>query len=286
LNAFTGILTRLEDSIGTHIWGLPSKEFGAALQWTTNLPCPGKERVGFPSWSWAGWIHASNPLPVGIFLDMYEGFDKRATDISVLTWYTVQDDKKIHTFEECNFKRISLQFNEGKQRSQCPNENAAFTRLEMKLRQYFTPQRRAKLATYIGQLPSPSKPPLSHHIFLWASCASLYVDRPPEALEHPATCDLPIRIKEAGQQIGSIRLRPEWRETEPDYMHFFVSTAGVILPSGPALHPLQLKFKVILTKLYHDTKPPVYRRIHVSHTAICETDWTLAHPESRFIALA
>jgi hypothetical protein len=65
-----------------------------------------------------------------------------------------------------------------------------------------------------------------------------------------------------------------------------VSTAGVILPSGPALHPLQPKFKVILTKLYHDTKPPVYRRIHVSHTAICETDWTLAHPESRFIALA
>lgn len=286
LNAFTGILTRLEDSIGTHIWGLPSKEFGAALQWTTNLPCPSTERVGFPSWSWAGWIHASDsPLPVGSFLDMYEGFDKRATDISVLTCYTVQDDKKIHTFEECNLERISLPFNEGKQRPQCPNENAAITRLEMELRRHFTPQRRAKLATYIGQLPSPSKPPLSHHIFLWASCASLYVDRPPKALKHPVTYDLPIRIKEAGIQIGSISLKPEWRETEPDYMHFFVSTAGVILPPGPPLHPLQLKFKVILTKLYHNTKPPVYRRIHVSHTAICETDWTLAHPESRFIAL-
>lgn len=31
LNAFSGILSRLEASIGPHFWGLPSREFGSAL---------------------------------------------------------------------------------------------------------------------------------------------------------------------------------------------------------------------------------------------------------------
>jgi hypothetical protein len=69
LSAFTGILARMEYSIGNHIWGLPSKEFGAALQWITHMPFPSVERVGFPSWSWAGWIHANDvPFPNGSFL--------------------------------------------------------------------------------------------------------------------------------------------------------------------------------------------------------------------------
>jgi hypothetical protein len=285
LAAFTGILTRMEDSIGTHIWGLPSKEFGAALQWTTNLPFPSTERVGFPSWSWAGWIHTNNfPSPNGSFHDMYEGFDKRATNMSVLTCYTVGDNKDIHTVEECNLDRISLRFKKAKQRHQRSNDTTEIARLEMELRRLFTPQPCQELQTYI-ELQSPSKPPLSHHIFLWASCTSLYVDRPPEVMKCLETWDLLIRIKEGARPIGSIRLKSEWRETEPDYMDFFVSTVGVHSPPSPSPHPVQLKFKVILMKLYHNTKPPVYKRIQVSHAEICQTDWTLANPESRLIAL-
>jgi hypothetical protein len=286
LNAFLGVLTRLEDSIGTHIWGLPSNEFGAALQWATSLPCPSKERVGFPSWSWAGWVHAADsPLHIGSFHDMYKGFDKRATDMSVLTCYTVKDDKNIHTVEKYNFERISLQLHEEKQQAQSPNDIAEMARIEKELQRHFMPQPPSELATYI-ELHSPSKPPLSHHIFLWASCATLYVDRPSKAIKHPVTWDLPIRIEKRDlQQIGSIRLKPKWRETEPGKMPFFVSTAGVIFPSDSALYPLQLKFKIILTKLLYNTKPPVYQRIQVSHTTICQSDWERAHPKSRFIAL-
>jgi hypothetical protein len=289
LNAFNGILTRMEhgeNGIRTHIWGLPSKEFGAALQWTTNLPFPSIERVGFPSWSWAGWHHADDfPLPNGSFPDMYEGFDRRDTDISVLTCYMVKDDISIYNIAKCSLERILLQVKEGSKTHQGSNNSPGIACLEMELRQHFAPQIcEEELATYIKLLKPPK--PLSHHIFLWASCASLYVDRPPKSLNHPVTCDLPIRIKAGDRQIGSIRLKPEWREAEPDdYMHFFVSTAGVHLPSGPAPHPSKLKFKVILTKLYHNTKLPVYKRIQVSHTAICQMDWTLAHPESRYIAL-
>lgn len=39
---------------------------------------------------------------------------------------------------------------------------------------------------------------------------------------------------------------------------------GIALDTAP---PLQLKFKVILMKLYRNTKPPVYWRIQVSHGA-------------------
>jgi hypothetical protein len=288
LRAFTGILTRMKDSIGslefgTHLWGLPSKQFGAALQWTTNLPFPGEPRIGFPSWSWAGWIHA-NDLTAhnGNFPDMYG--DQRATDISVLTCYIVEDGKNIRTVENCKLDRISLQFNDAKQRHQHSSDTAEIVRLETKLRLHFSPRASKELVDYI-ELHSPSKPPLSHHIFLWASCAYLYIDQPPNTVKYSKVWDFPIRTKKGDRQMGSIRLKPEWREMQPDHMPFFVSTAGMNSLPGPDAHPLQLRFKVILMKLYHNTKPAVYRRIQVSHTAICETDWTSAHPESRLIAL-
>jgi len=281
-------LTRMvhgDNGIGSHIWGLPSREFGAALQWTTNLPFPSTERVGFPSWSWAGWIHTNDyPPPKGSFHDMYRGFDKRDTDISVLTCYKVRDDNSIDTIETWNFERLLLQINEGAQRNRGFNDTTEITRLKLGILQNFTPKPCDELATYI-ELLSPPKPPRSHHIFLWANCASLYVDQPPRGVSHEMAWDLPIRIKERDRQIGSIRLNPEWRETQSDYMHFFVSTAGVYLPLGPATNPLQLKFKIILTELHLNMKPSVHRRIQVSHTAICQTDWLLAHPESRYIAL-
>jgi hypothetical protein len=60
-------------------------------------------------------------------------------------------------------------------------------------------------------------------------------------------------------------------------MHFFVSTANI--------SSAELKFKVILTKLYRVTNLSVYKRIQVSQTAISASDWALANPISRLIAL-
>lgn len=284
LNAFTGILTQMEDrelgqeGIGNNIWGLPSKQFGAALQWTTHLPWPSTERVGFPSWSWAGWIHTNDSLPLrkGSFHDIYEGFDDQVADISVLTCYKIHDNGSIQTIEDCDFERIFRHLSESS------DDAAEISRFERLLRRHFTPQPcEILISTYI-QEPNPSKPPLSHHIFLWASCASLYVDPPLDVVYHPATYDFPIRIHKGGPQIGSIRLKPKWREKEPTYMHFFVSTTGIYSNSG---QPRQRGFKVILTKLYQNARLPVYKRIQVSNTAIRQMDWMRAKPESRFIAL-
>jgi hypothetical protein len=196
----------------------------------------------------------------------------------------VEDDKTIRAVESCKLERISLQFNNENQRHQHSSDTAEIFRLETELRLHFSPRPSKELVDYI-ELHNPSKPPLSHHIFLWASCAYLYIDQPPNTVKYSKVWDFPIRIEKGDRKIGSIRLKPEWRAMEPDRMPFFVSTAGIHLLPGPAPPPLQLKFKVILMKLYHNTKPPVYRRIQVSHTAICETDWTSAHPESCLIAL-
>jgi len=284
LNAFTGILTQMEDRelgqevIGNNIWGLPSKQIGAGLQWTTHLPWPSTERVGFPSWSWAGWIHTNYSLPPrkGSFHDIYEGFDDQVSDISVLTCYKIHDDGSIQTIEDCDFERIFRHFNESS------DDAAEISRIKRLLRRQFTPQPCEILISAYIQEPTPSKPPLSQHIFLWASCASLYVDPPLDVANHPATYDFPIRIHKGGPQIGSIPLKPEWREKEPSCMHFFVSTAGIYFNSGQSP---QRRFKVILTKLYQNTRLPVYKRIQVSRAAICQMDWMRAKPENRLIAL-
>jgi hypothetical protein len=68
-------------------------------------------------------------------------------------------------------------------------------------------------------------------------------------------------------------------------MDFFVSTVGIYDDPSAAQHPVQLSFKAILVKLYQNTKLPVYKRIQVSHTNIHKTDWILANPKSRLIAL-
>jgi hypothetical protein len=268
LNAFTGILTEMEDrelgheGIGNNIWGLPSKQFGVALQWIIHSPWPTMERVGFPSWSWAGWIHTSDSLPPrkGRFHDIYEGFDGQVADISVLTCYKIHNDGSIQTIEECVFERIFRHLSESS------NDSAEISRIEKLLRQHFTPQPFEILSSTYIQEPNPSKRPLSHHIFLWASCAFLYAGPPSDVVDHPVTHDFPIHIHKGGPQIGSIRLKPEWREKEPTCMHFFVSTAGAYFNSGQCQ---QRRFKIILTKLYQTTKLPVSKRIQVSHTAIC-----------------
>ena len=55
LNAFRGISNVLCREINTTIfWGTPTAHFDLFLLWDTIVPIA-KRRVGFPSWSWAGW---------------------------------------------------------------------------------------------------------------------------------------------------------------------------------------------------------------------------------------
>jgi len=280
LDAFIGILTRMEhgeDGIGAHMWGLPSREFGAALQWMTHEPWPSVERAGFPSWSWVGWVHENDTLRPGAGVpDIYEGSDGRMTDVSVLTWYKYHDDKRFHIAGKADFDRILCYLDQGKWANKPLDDPNKSLSAKTALQSMFNPKPGKNIDLFIKQT-TYCEPPLSHHIFLWASCVSLYIDRGSTAECQSATWKFAIRIKKGGPVIGHIQLRPEWRKREPDFMPFFVSTASV--SSG------ELKFKIVLTKLHRVTDLPSYKRIQVSQTPICATDWALANPKSRLIAL-
>lgn len=293
LDAFTGILARMEDreygpgGIGKkHVFGLPSKQFGAALQWTTNLPWPTTERDGFPSWSWAGWYHATDPIPPkkGHFHDIYQGFDDQIADVSVLTCYTVRGGKRLKIIERNSFEGMLQTFNKEARRLRRSTRAAAaeITRMDLQLRLLFAPQAPDVVNAYIGN-PEHSAQYFSQHVFLWASCATLDIDRvKPFPMPSDLSIGFPIRLKD-GSKIGLIRLKPKWLEEQSGPMHFFVSTAG--LYPGPSPHSLEMKFKVILIQLCHDGALPVYKRIQVSHTPISQKDWARASPKSKYIAL-
>jgi hypothetical protein len=54
LNAFTGVLRRLETMYDTgSFWSLPQADFQWGLLWQARIQP--QRRLGFPSWSWAGW---------------------------------------------------------------------------------------------------------------------------------------------------------------------------------------------------------------------------------------
>jgi hypothetical protein len=293
LDAFTGILARMEDreygpgGIGEkHIFGLPSKQFGAALQWTTKLPWPTTERDGFPSWSWAGWIHATDPIPPrkGHFHDIYQGFDDQIADISVLTCYMVRGAKRLKTIERNSFESMLQTLNQEARilRRSTRGAAAEVTLMDLQLRLLFAPQAPDEVNEYIGN-PEHSAKYFSQHVFLWASCATLDIDQErPFPVFRDLNVGFPIRLKD-GSEIGSIRLKREWLEEQKGPMHFFVSTAG--LYPGPSPHTLELKFKIILIQLCHDGALPVYKRIQVSQTPISQKDWARASPKSKYIAI-
>jgi len=66
LNAFTGILKQLEILYKEgFFWGLPVADFQWGLLWRSQSPP--KRRVGFPTWSWAGWeggVWAAHPFDI------------------------------------------------------------------------------------------------------------------------------------------------------------------------------------------------------------------------------
>lgn len=65
-NAFAGVSGILEPFIGPAYHGVPERMFAEVIQgcwfWDTSL----QRRLGFPSWSWTGWIYRREQADVGI----------------------------------------------------------------------------------------------------------------------------------------------------------------------------------------------------------------------------
>jgi hypothetical protein len=182
LNAFLGVLNRLEDAIGTHFWGLPSKEFGPALLWATALSFLVKREPSFLSWSWAGWVHTttvSDRLAIHDDIYMHHKFDSWYHHSSILTCYKVGDDGEIQRFEKDNVDRVISKCSRAIREHKL--NSSSVISIEEAIDKHFTPPSNNEriLDSYISA-KDRSGPPLSHYVFFWPSCGTLYIDRQPK----------------------------------------------------------------------------------------------------------
>ena len=80
IRAFKGVLQRLEEIYPKGFWwGLPVEDFDWGLTWASQVP-PTRRRLGFPSWSWAGW---QGPLFFGQPIDVKK---TRRIGTKLLAW--------------------------------------------------------------------------------------------------------------------------------------------------------------------------------------------------------
>lgn len=109
LNAFVGYLDHFDAQLGGHQWGLSTREFGVALQWSSYSRWPLRRRSGFPSWSWTGWFYADHvDTQDCISEDIYHarvsgGESGVAVDFhnhSVLTCFKIAEDGSLQCFDD------------------------------------------------------------------------------------------------------------------------------------------------------------------------------------------
>lgn len=295
LNAFFGILSRLHSSTGPEIWGLPSKEFGAALLW---LSFSSNRRESFPSWSWTGW---SQHVVLGA--DMYRSpvskgireFDCGSSG-SAITCFRFDASAKIIRFEENNtidrIHDIRLRAIEsGNFRSQ----NAIS--VDEGFRTHCTPpsDHEHALNSYASNA-SPSGPPLSHYVFFWTSFGKLWVNRHPHDIwKDDPTHGIFYIYAKAGltlpaPYVGFARLNIAWRAARPEMLEFAVTAMGVESYTGLEGHDRALarvKLRLILIErcggIYGIT--PTYHMIPGVFVKIDQVDWIRTTPEKRLLAL-
>ena len=71
LNAFVGLVGAFTPVLGQFWCGLPESPLGRALSWRVNQGFPVRRRLGFPSWSWAGWFYQIDAKASGNMFSIY-----------------------------------------------------------------------------------------------------------------------------------------------------------------------------------------------------------------------
>lgn len=287
LYAFLGILNRLEDIIGPHLWGLPSKEFGSALLWSLNPSFSIKRRPLFPSWSWAGWIYTNDFPHEGIIHDdIYHGIGSWHDHSSILTCYNVGDDTKIQCFEQNDVDWLtSMRLRAIEER--ILNSSVQIS-IEKSIREHFTPPKNYEhlLDSYIS-LEDRSGPPLSHFVFFWTSCSTLHVDRQPEPDRegNPSIREFFIRLPDRYLPIGKVRLDSEWREKQPEMLEFAVITAGFNYCVWFDIYEIVVTLGLMLITSCTSTKPEAYTRVTAVQGRVEQEGWIKSGAQQRLLAL-
>jgi hypothetical protein len=136
LNAMLGVFASLRRADGLqHLWGVPYcdsdpcrrsipplkvslRRFLSSLSW--DVDSSARRRVGFPSWSWTGWV---GPTRWGVGLTMVDNTRaSRATPDTPCTVHLELEDGKIIDWETYQALYDSIKLHEGIQPTQIPSK--------------------------------------------------------------------------------------------------------------------------------------------------------------------
>lgn len=219
LDAFSGFLEALLPYIGPFRWGMPVYCSSHIFAWRSTDRFPLQRRVGFPSWSWAGWKGYTKQLYFGNF----------ATDDNVFT-HPLEPSffhRKLQIFVFTNHGRlIPIEY------ATCLHESTTIPGLE---------------AIFEPPLIDPSitadltEALTDHFIVFYANCVLLPVDRKPLGLTNDVYT---IRIE---GRICKISLDPAWRSEQADVLEFMLVEdfqryvrLVLIIRNGPVAYRIQV----------------------------------------------
>lgn len=234
LDAFSGFLEALLPNIGPFRWGLPVYCSSHIFAWRYTDPFPLQRRVGFPSWSWAGWKGYTKQLVFG----------NSVTTLDVFT----------HPSEPSFFNRkpqIFVFTNQGQlipiEYATCLHESTTIPGLEAT---FFKPP-----------LIDPSimadltEAPTDRFIVFYANCVLLPVDRQPSG---PTNDVYAIRLK---RRICNISLDPAWRNEQADVLELMLVEGFqvfvrlvLIIRNGPVAYRIQVAQEDVMKYYFYQKR--------------------------------
>lgn len=297
LNAFRGILNFFESSIGTHHWGLPTIEFGVALQWNAEEANITVRRAGFPSWSWTGWYfkkpkglseqNGGYGLFPGVNQEKPEGGSQALHQgrqvISTVAFFAVAEDgeAKLHANQDPNFaeklKRFARRYSKNAKMPHCFVNHF----MDDSIPAYQKGHRSWPAKYHRISLPKE----LRHCVGFWTSYARIPVDRNPHNNVKTVTSLAKFKILLPKVDSVFVHLLPEWRNKQPDALHCIVTAVEHRGKHGIHEHRIAFWILVLETQFDESKDSAIYSRVPTSELCLQVEDWATAQPEKRFIKL-
>jgi hypothetical protein len=225
LNAFRGVLKLYGSGSSEDLWGLPGTDLAGAIAWYYDQDEPSKWRLGFPSWSWAGWVASPGngirfremPARHSLFEPMYHRFLDKG-------WKALEspDFSPWRIGEEGSELKYDIPYHPG---------GSKYTKREL---------------PPFEHRPS-TMPPLSHLLRFWTSSAILEISPAPISTDygrHQYNVSLPGRR----DRLTWIILDADWGAQNPGPGEFIVISPAVELLGEKLIDDVDVGLNLLLVE--------------------------------------
>lgn len=270
LNAFRGLENILRPALTDEFhWGLPTSMFDTAISWTFPYHYPSRRRVGFPSWSWAGWDFS------GIWAGYTVGYPHQKSVGREVLWYRLAEDPPTVVNIDSAQPGFAL-------KSVFPNVVGEIG--------YTAPSNRESVVKCPVSI-NPNNVRVSHILQFWASSAYLRVGRTDadskrkyenwwytEMVEKQNNIFADIHGKN-DKAIGQISMHRDWRSCKPDELEFIAISRFCPYSTLPRNSE---GFHLLLVEWHGD----IAYRVQAPIQPITRGDWLDMKPVWKLITLA